>query len=133
MKSRLILAVAVVIMLNGGIAWAQYGQAKEEATDHNAKMDNGAMMMKDDTMMDDSAAMGAEAVAETVKVNNTLCPVEGNKIGSMGEPVMVEYKGKTYSLCCAECKAAFMKDPDAFSKKADEEAASATAAEGQAK
>ncbi|MBF0330518.1 MAG: TRASH domain-containing protein [Candidatus Omnitrophica bacterium] len=31
--------------------------------------------------------------------------------------VKVEYKGKVYNVCCNNCKAAFLKDPEAAIKK----------------
>lgn len=52
-----------------------------------------------------------------VKVNNTVCPVTGDKV-DMKNPVTVEYKGKIYNLCCPMCISEFNKDPEKYSAKA---------------
>jgi YHS domain-containing protein len=44
-------------------------------------------------------------------VGNLHCPVTGDKIGGMGAPVTVVYKGQAVHLCCGGCPATFAKDP----------------------
>jgi len=78
---------------------------------------------QDDAMMDDSH-MGMEKEGMPVEVGNTLCPVSGEKVGEMAPAVKVEYKGKIYNLCCKMCKADFMRNPEKYSKIAEDEAAS---------
>jgi YHS domain-containing protein len=57
-----------------------------------------------------------------VDVGNKICPVSGEKIGSMeGEPVKVEYKGKSYNLCCPMCAAEFKKHPEKYVKQVNKE------------
>ena len=68
------------------------------------------------------AAPAAEA-STAVEVGNKICPVSGDKVGEMGDAVKVEHKGKIYSLCCGMCKGDFTKDPDKYSKIADDEVA----------
>lgn len=75
-----------------------------------------------------SADQGQEATItaeaqKTVQVGNKLCPVSGEKVGDMGEPVPYEYKGKVYHLCCAMCAKEFDADPEKYSKIADDEVA----------
>ena len=65
-------------------------------------------------------AMQAKA---PVKVNNTVCPVMGDKI-NMNDPVTVEYNGKVYNLCCSMCVATFKANPEKYSKIAEEQAKS---------
>ena len=57
---------------------------------------------------------------ETVNVANKTCPVTGEAIPE-GEAQTVEYKGKTYNLCCGMCKKDFDKDPDKYTKIAEDE------------
>lgn len=63
-----------------------------------------------------------------VNVGNKICPVSGEKIptpgeeGAMGEPVQFVYNGKVYNLCCKACAKDFQKDPEKYSKIAEEEA-----------
>jgi YHS domain-containing protein len=51
-------------------------------------------------------------------VKFTTCMMTGKKLGTMGKPLMVMYKGKEYPLCCAGCKAPFEKDPEKYIKAA---------------
>ncbi|MBP9854801.1 MAG: TRASH domain-containing protein [Candidatus Omnitrophica bacterium] len=67
---------------------------------------------------------GANVVAEktqAVEVGNKICPVGGEKVGEMGEAIKHEYNGKIYNLCCPMCIKDFKKDPEKYSKIADEE------------
>jgi hypothetical protein len=48
-----------------------------------------------------------------------VCPVSGQVLGSMGDPVKVVVKGRTVFLCCPGCKAAIEKDPDKYLAKLD--------------
>ncbi|MBF0595449.1 MAG: TRASH domain-containing protein [Candidatus Omnitrophica bacterium] len=67
-----------------------------------------------------SAAM--EQAQKPVVVGNKVCPVSGRVIAGSGmEPVTVEYKGRIYNLCCAGCPQTFLKDPEKYSKIADQE------------
>jgi YHS domain-containing protein len=53
----------------------------------------------------------ASAVTE---VEQTTCPVLGGKID---KNIFTEYKGKKVYFCCANCKAAFEKDPEKYVAK----------------
>ena len=63
----------------------------------------------------------ATAFAASDKVNNTICPVMGDKI-DMKDPVTVEYNGKIYNLCCSACVAMFKANPEKYSKIAEDQA-----------
>ena len=69
------------------------------------------------------------AASKAVDAGNKICPVSGEKIpvpgekGAMGEAVHYEYNGKIYNLCCSMCVRDFKKNPEKYSKIADEEAA----------
>jgi hypothetical protein len=47
------------------------------------------------------------------------CPIEGAKLGSMGDPVNVVIGTRLVQLCCADCEAAFRADPTAALAKVD--------------
>lgn len=53
----------------------------------------------------------AEQIAAAHRVGNKHCPTDGEKLGSMGAPIPVIYKGELVELCCAGCPAEFAKDP----------------------
>ncbi len=58
----------------------------------------------------------AEPAAAAVNVGNKVCPFMNNPV-TEATAVKVEYKGKVYNVCCNNCKAAFLKDPEAAIKK----------------
>lgn len=68
-------------------------------------------------------ALAQQEAAPTEKkaVGNKICPVSGEKVGQMGETVQIEYNGKIYNLCCDMCKKDFLKNPEKYSKIAEEE------------
>ena len=46
-----------------------------------------------------------------------ICVVSGEKLGSMGEPIVLEYQGQQIKLCCKNCKPDFEKEPAKFMAK----------------
>jgi YHS domain-containing protein len=75
-------------------------------------------------VIDEKQAMSDIATKKAVDVGNKICPVsgdqvEGSKMG--GNPVMYEYSGKIYRLCCPMCIKDFKKNPEKYSKIADDE------------
>ena len=71
------------------------------------------------------AASDAMEVASAKEVGNKICPVSHEKTGEMGEVVQHEYNGKIYNLCCKMCLKDFNKDPEKYSKIAEDEVAKA--------
>jgi len=62
------------------------------------------------------------AKAQPVEVGNKICPVSHEEVGKGGmEPYKVTYKGKVYNLCCSMCAKDFNKDPEKYSKIAEDE------------
>lgn len=49
-----------------------------------------------------------------------VCVVSGEKLGSMGEPVIVTREGVTVKFCCDHCLPEFEKDPTKFIAKIKE-------------
>ncbi|HOE67816.1 MAG TPA: hypothetical protein PLO62_14950 [Candidatus Hydrogenedentes bacterium] len=50
-----------------------------------------------------------------------FCPVSGERLGSMGSPLIKTYAGREIRFCCAGCTAAFEADKAKHLKKIDEE------------
>lgn len=48
-----------------------------------------------------------------------VCPISGNKLGSMGEPVVEIIDGREVRFCCAGCPPKFKEDKTALFKKID--------------
>ncbi len=63
--------------------------------------------------------MAAPASADPYTLPN--CPVTGQKLGSMGDPVVKEYDGREVRFCCAGCVPTFEADPAAHWAKIDKE------------
>jgi len=47
----------------------------------------------------------------------TTCLVSGEKLGEMGPPIMVDYKGQKIGFCCKSCIGDFNKDPAKYLAK----------------
>jgi YHS domain-containing protein len=45
------------------------------------------------------------------------CLVSGDKIGEMGTPIVIVYRGQEIKFCCSDCPAQFNKDPEKYMKK----------------
>ena len=78
-----------------------------------------AKVVADSVIQSPSKAQVAAAKA----VGNTLCPISGGKLGSMGMAVPVLYKGQVVRLCCAGCAGEFAANPEKFLKMAQDEVA----------
>jgi YHS domain-containing protein len=46
-----------------------------------------------------------------------VCVVSGQKLGSMGEPVVITHEGQEVRFCCAGCIDAFKADPQKYLRK----------------
>jgi len=57
------------------------------------------------------------AAEQTVALKQIICPASGENLGSMGKPVKVTAKGKTFFLCCSSCEKDVKADPDAVLAK----------------
>lgn len=49
-----------------------------------------------------------------------VCVVGGEKLGSMGDPVILKHEGREVRLCCPGCVDKFKADPAKYLKKLDE-------------
>lgn len=47
----------------------------------------------------------------------TICPVSGEELGSMGEPIVMKHEGKEVKLCCKSCIKKFEADPATYAAK----------------
>lgn len=61
----------------------------------------------------------AEAVVGDPYTLDT-CPVSGEKLGSMGDPVVKVHEGREVRLCCKGCVSKLDKEPEALFRKIDE-------------
>lgn len=54
------------------------------------------------------------------------CVVSGEKLGSMGEPIVIQLEGRTVKLCCAGCEDQLRADPAKYLAKLDNPTANDT-------
>ena len=88
----------------------------------------GAQMQMPEPSVNEVNAVDAKDIKEQaqanglVEVGNKICPVTGEKVGMDGEEIVKqEYNGKIYNLCCKMCFKDFNKDPEKYSKIAEDE------------
>ena len=62
-----------------------------------------------------SASSGSTAAVRPY--TSDKCPVSGEKLGEMGEPVVFVYQGQQVKLCCKNCRKDFDKDPAKYLSK----------------
>lgn len=108
-KLGLVAVVLVAVCLMAGVV-----MAAEEATKAAAP---AATPVVAPAMTEATPAPAAPVV-----VGNKVCPVSGSKIADadLGKNT-VEYKGMVYNLCSPGCKDVFLKDPDTYIAKVNEE------------
>ncbi len=56
-------------------------------------------------------------VSTVVAYPVSICVVSGDKLGQMGPPVIVNYKGTEVRFCCKDCVKDFEKDPEKYLKR----------------
>jgi YHS domain-containing protein len=81
----------------------------------------GVILLVTGSAFAQQASPTAQTSAQSVEVENKICPVSGEKVGKMGPPIKYEYNGKIYNLCCPMCKKSFKKNPEKYSKIAEDE------------
>jgi len=72
----------------------------------------------------EAAAAPTESSPKAKKGNPyplTTCPVSGEPLGAMGDPVVIEYEGREIRFCCPSCEAPFKEDPTSFLIKINEQ------------
>jgi hypothetical protein len=62
------------------------------------------------------AAIGTVAHAANAYAQTT-CVVSGEKLGEMGAPVVINYKGLEVRFCCNSCVKKFNADPEKYLAK----------------
>ena len=104
MKISKILLSILMVMLVVGFAGCK---KKEQSAAPPKTMSMGDIQKQ-------ATATAEEANKAVTSIEQTTCPVSGDKIDSN---VFVEYKGKKVYFCCASCKSIFNKDPEKYVAK----------------
>ena len=127
-----ILTMVVALCLGAMVATAQ-DKPEAKTGDMKSEAPAGSMSKHDMEKKDTQTSPSKEDEAKAKPVGNTVCPVSGQKIGSMGEAAYIVYKGEKVALCCKGCSKTFMKDPAKYLRKAQKQAAMAGGKEGDEK
>ncbi len=99
MKVKLVISmmiISLVFVVSGNI----YAEVK------------GSNTTKDST--------ASSTTVEKQLVGNKICPVSGDKI-KPEEQAQYEYNGKVYNFCCKMCLKDFKKNPEKYSRIAEDE------------
>lgn len=64
-----------------------------------------------------SSASPSASAAATKPYPLDVCIVSGEKLGSMGDPIVLVHQGQEVKLCCKSCKPDFEKEPAKFLAK----------------
>ncbi len=81
----------------------------------------GVVLLSAGSVFAQQTPPAAQTAVQTVEVGNKICPVSKEKVGQMGPPIKYEYNGKVYNLCCPMCIKDFKKNPEKYSKIAEDE------------
>ncbi len=65
-------------------------------------------------------ALGAYAEDAGDVYTLDVCPVAGQKLGSMGDPVVYDHEGREIRFCCAGCIGSFEDNPEEYIAEIDE-------------
>jgi len=60
---------------------------------------------------------GSEANADAKPYPLEVCIVSGEKLGSMGDPVVIVHEGQQIKFCCDHCIPEFNKEPEKYLSK----------------
>lgn len=133
------VAIALLLSVSGNNSFAQtatggahdqHMAAKtKERTAADAEKHSGHAHQageKAKTGSDDAATTSTESGkasgAGLKVVDNKICPVSGESIGSMGDGIKVTYKSEQILLCCKGCVKKFNADPEKYIKAAKKSA-----------
>ena len=89
-----------------------------------------ALMLTVGCSRDDSAPTAAAPVAPPAPVTQQqtarsqehpldVCVVSGEKLGGMGDPVVIQHEGREVRFCCAVCVPKFKAEPAKYLAKLD--------------
>src|SRR5271155_607638 len=76
----------------------------------------GAIGLGNLVRADDSSGTATVPATQpaVIDLNNTVCPVTGEKVGDSKFTEI--YDGKIYHFCCDDCPKEFLKDPEKYAK-----------------
>lgn len=98
---------------NQGTPAQSSGHGDHDHGDHSHADQDGKSDM--DKMKEALAGLSEEDRAAAMKQH--FCPVSGEMLGTMGEPIKVSIKDQEVWICCSGCKKDLEADPDKYLAK----------------
>jgi hypothetical protein len=98
------------VALVGTIGWCLFGCSQNDA----APPQDGQTAKAKLPVIEAAIGKDDKALIERQKV----CPVSGEKLGGMGDPVKLLVDGHPVYLCCEGCVAKVKHDPETYLRKA---------------
>lgn len=110
--SLLLTAIGILIAMQSTYAVAQ----EEHKRGEHAKMSHSASSHGEQQAKTDDKD---EPVGDPYTLGT--CPVTGQKLGSMGDPIIHDHNGREIRFCCSGCVAKFEKEAATYLEKIDED------------
>ncbi len=85
-----------------------------------AESKSAATSQDDGDKKADKKKSDAKAESASDPYTLTTCPVSGEELGSMGEPIALTVEGRDVKLCCKSCVKRMKADPAKYFEKVDE-------------
>jgi YHS domain-containing protein len=82
----------------------------------NAKSSTGAVKLTAEEL---TAIKELPAAEQAAAIQQAVCPVSAEHLGSMEKPVKVTAEGRTFYLCCGSCQKELKADPKGVIAKLD--------------
>lgn len=120
--SRNVLLTLVVFA--GTISWCLFGCTQkdaQQASDQKEKDQPAAQPLHNGPAAKAKLPVTAATVGKDDKAaieRQQFCPVSGEKLGGMGDPVKLLVDGHPVYLCCQGCVAKVKHDPETYLRKA---------------
>lgn len=102
MKQHIIKLLASIVVTVTFVACSSSQDGANSHEGHNHATESHGMMNQSEP---------------TKEVAAKMCPVSGEELGSMGEPVKVSHEGHEVKLCCQDCIKQFESDPTKYLAK----------------
>jgi hypothetical protein len=118
-----ILTLAFFAMAIGGCSNSAAPTASQKKSSDTSRSSSAAAADEQAQATSDPKVTAALAELSTedraLAVKQKICPVSGEKLGSMGAPKKVDVKGRAVFICCDGCREQLLAKPDEYLAKID--------------
>ncbi len=104
-----------ILLLAPGCSSGGSNENKAAATTSSNATETAKDVAPDADIASGLAKLTAEDRA--LALSQKICPVSGERLGEMGEPVKLDVKGQPVFICCEGCKDKILSHPDEYLAK----------------